>query len=128
MKKTNYLLIAFLAITMGVQSLLAQVYEVPPSSTVSHSVPVISDEAMRECIILYNNAKTLKRAMGGMSVDQYSQASVNAYNDKVNKYSQMISTFNRNCAGKQSESAYREAQKLNQINRRIWNEQAHTLE
>jgi hypothetical protein len=29
----------------------------------------------------------------------------------------MIKTFNRNCAGKQSESAYREAQKLNQSNK-----------
>jgi hypothetical protein len=114
MKKTNYLLIALLAIIMGAQSVSAKVYEVPPSSATSSSVPVISDYAMEQCVILYNDAKDLKREMTSMYVDRYSQTSVNTYNNKVNRHSQMINQFNRDCAGKQSESAYRAAQKLNQ--------------
>lgn len=48
-----------------------------------------------------------------MYVDQYSQTSVNNYNSRVKEHSNMIKFFNANCAGKQSESAYRAQQKLN---------------
>ena len=94
----------------------AQVYVVPPSSTVSHSVPTISDEAMRQCVILYNDAKRLKTDLNSMYVDNYSQASVDKYNHKVSRHSQMINQFNRDCAGKQSESARRAAEELNRQN------------
>ncbi len=113
MKKTTYLTAIFLAMIFGVQSISAKVYEVPPSSTTSSSVPWISDAAMEKCIILYNDAKGLKTEMTGIYVDRYSQTSVNTYNSKVNRHSQMINQFNRDCAGKQSESAYKAAQKLN---------------
>ena len=94
----------------------AQVYVVPPSDTVSYSVPTISDEAMKQCVILYNDAKNLKVDINSMYVDNYSQTSVNKYNHKVNRHSQMTNQFNQDCAGKQSESARREAEKLNQEN------------
>ena len=114
MKKTNYLLIVLLAITMGAQSVSAKVYEVPPSSTVRGSVPWISDEAMESCVKLYNEGKWLGEKINRMQVDQYSQSSVSAYNNKVSKHSKLTNQFNQNCAGKQSESAYKAAQKLNQ--------------
>ncbi len=116
MKKINYLLIIFVVVTLGTQGLLAQVYEVPPSAATSSSVPAISDKAMERCVILHNDAKRLKSEIDGMYVDNYSQISVNNYNRKVNRHSQMIRAFNNNCAGKQSESAKRAAEKLNQSN------------
>ena len=114
MKKITYFMIVVLAMTFGVQGVSAQVYEVPPSSTVHGSVPWISDEAMEKCVILYNKAKNLKLTIDGMQVDRYSESSVNTYNTQVNQHSIMIQRFNSDCAGKQSESAYKAAQKLNQ--------------
>ena len=119
MKKITYFTIVVSAMTFGMQSISAQVYEVPPSSTVRGSVPWISDHAMEKCVILYNEAKNLKLTMDGMYVDRYSQSSVSAYNSQVNQHSTMIQKFNSDCAGKQSESAYKAAQKLNRENRRI---------
>lgn len=88
-------------------------YVVPPSSSTSANVPYISDEAMEQCVIIYNKAKWLGEEINRTSVNQYSKSSVNNYNAKVNRHSGMIDYFNDNCAGKQSESAYRAAQKLN---------------
>lgn len=100
-------------------------YEVPPSETTYSSVPYISDEAMEQCVILYNKAERLKDTLSSINikqtdVDQYSQESVDRYNRQVSDYntkvtelSLMTDSFNRNCAEKQSESAYKATQKLN---------------
>ena len=114
MKKITYFMTVVLVMTFGVQSISAQVYEVPPSSTVRGSVPWISDEAMESCVKLYNEGKWLGEKINRMQVDQYSQSSVSSYNNRVSKHSKLINQFNQNCAGKQSKSAYEAAQKLNQ--------------
>jgi len=98
-------------ITVG--SAFAQTYEVPPSDSTSLSTPYISDEAMERCVILYNGAKWLAEEIENTQVDQYSQASVDAYNKKIAGHASMIDAFNGDCAGKQSESAYKAAQELN---------------
>ena len=113
MRKTTYMTAIFLAMIFGTQGVSAKVYEVPPSSTTSSSVPWISDQAMEACVILYNEGKWLNEQINQIQVDRYSQSSVNTYNNKVNQHSQMINKFNRNCAGKQSRSSYEAAQKLN---------------
>jgi len=106
------LLISILVMT--VTSLFARQYEAPPSSsTSSRSVPYISDEAMEQCVKLYNEAKWLNEEIDNTYVNQYSQESVDTYNRKVNKHSNMINIFNRDCAGKQSYSAWKAAQRLN---------------
>ena len=94
-------------------SALGQTYEVPPSTISSSSVPYISDYAMEQCVILYNKAKWRAKEIERTQVNQYSQASVDAYNNKVSSHARMLSIFNSDCAGKQSESAYRAAQELN---------------
>lgn len=92
----------------------AKEYTVPPTtSTHSAGGSVISDEAMEQCVKLYNEAKWLKEELDRRNVDNYDSASVNSYNNKVGKHSQMINYFNQNCAGKQSYSAWKAAQKLN---------------
>lgn len=96
---------------------MAQTYEVPPSSSTYGSVPVISDAEMENCVKIYNEAKWLAQDIDTTTVDRYSQYSVDSYNQKVQKHSQMINYFNRNCAGKQSQSAYEAAQKLNKNNK-----------
>ncbi len=88
-------------------------FELPPSSSTRGSVPYISDLAMQGCVRLYNEAKWLREEIDRTRVDRYSQSSVNSYNSRVRRHSDMISTFNRDCAGKQSESAWRAAQELN---------------
>lgn len=103
----------FLASFLFTQSLVAETYKVPPSSSTSSHVPYISDAAMEQCVKLYNNAEWLEKEINSIQVDSYNQTSVNNYNNKVRKHSQMTSTFNKDCAGKQSESAYKAAQKLN---------------
>ena len=107
MKKKILILIA------SVQILFAYNYEAPPSKSTSGSVPVISDESMEICVKNYNKAKWLKKELDTTYVDKYSQESVNNYNNKVRKHSDMIRNFNRDCAGKQSYSAHKTAQKLN---------------
>jgi hypothetical protein len=94
------------------QKIFALKYETPPSSSSSHA-PVISDAAMEECVKLYNEAKWLSINIDTLQVNSYSQSSINAYNKKISDHSEMIRLFNQDCAGKQSESAYRAAQKLN---------------
>jgi len=102
-----------IAVILISQSLFANQYQVPPTSSTRGSVPVISDAAMEECVKLYNKAKWLMEDIDRTQVDNYSQSSVNSYNTKVNRHGNMIKNFNRNCAGKQSYSAYKAAQKLN---------------
>lgn len=91
----------------------SQPYEVPPSSSTSSHVPYISDQAMEQCVISYNEAKWLSDEIKRTQVNQYDQASITSYNDKVTRHASMIDAFNRDCAGKQSESAYKAAQELN---------------
>ncbi|HIF29912.1 MAG TPA: hypothetical protein EYQ76_03620 [Candidatus Marinimicrobia bacterium] len=109
-KKSSRLL-AFI-VTFIASSAIALVYEVPPSTTGSYA-PYISDSAMEQCVRLYNKAKWLIDEIDKIQVNQYSQSSVDSYNSKVTRHSKMINNFNQGCAGKQSESAYRAAQKLN---------------
>ena len=108
----QYVLLA-LAVCTGANT-SAKTYDVPPSSTTSINVPYISDEAMEECVKLYNEAKWLGEDIAATNVNQYNHASVDAYNARVSRHSEMISSFNEDCAGKQSESAFRAAKKLNQ--------------
>ena len=89
-------------------------YEVPPTSSTSANVPYISDAAMEQCVKIYNEAKWLGEDIDRTVVNQYNQTSINTYNSKIDKHSRTIDYFNKYCAGKQSESAYRAAQKLNQ--------------
>ncbi len=110
MTKQLTLLLLLFSIT---QSLVARVYEAPPSSSMRGNVPYISDAAMEECVKLYNKAKWLAETIDSTTPDSYSQSSIDSYNRKVNKHSQMIQSFNNDCTGKQSESAYRAAKKLN---------------
>jgi len=95
------------------QSLFAVQYQTPPSSSASGSGSVISDAAMEECVKLYNKAKWLMEDIDRTQVDSYNQSSVNSYNKKVNRHGSMIKSFNRDCAGKQSYSAHKAAQRLN---------------
>ena len=107
-------LVLFFVLSGFLQLVHAQEYKVPPTSSTSTSVPVISDAAMEACVKLYNETEWLSDEIDLTRVDPYSQASVDSYNNKVRRSSQMTDKFNRECAGKQSESAYRAAQKLNQ--------------
>ena len=91
----------------------AETYVVPPTSSTNSSVPVISDAAMEECVKLYNEAKWLGNKINSIAVNTYSQESVGNYNKKIQSHSKMTDTFNRDCAGKQSRSAYEAAKKLN---------------
>jgi len=88
-------------------------YEIPPTSSTRGSVPVISDEKMEECVKLYNESKWLGDEINSMYVNQYDSNSVNEYNNKIRKQQFMTRKFNAECAGKQSYSAWKAAQKLN---------------
>jgi len=88
-------------------------YKIPPTSSTSTNVPVISDEKMEECVELYNQGEWLSKKLANQVVDSYSQESVDTYNKEVKKHSSLVDKFNRECAGKQSRSACKAAQKLN---------------
>jgi len=110
MKKNTVMLFMTLTLTCA---LSAREYIAPPSSSTRGSVPVISDEAMEKCVKIYNEAKWLREEINDTYVNQYDNTSVNNYNQKVNKVKRMTNYFNQNCAGKQSYSAWKAAQKLN---------------
>jgi len=110
--KTSIALI--ICLVLCVSSSIAGTYEVPPSDSTSASVSVISDEAMEQCVKIYNEAKWLAQELNNTRINEYDAASVNTYNAKVQNHSLMTKKFNANCAGKQSASAYKAAQKLNQ--------------
>lgn len=104
------LLLTFMCISSNTFS---RDYEIPPTSITSANVPWIPDAEMELCVKKYNEAKWLAEEIDRTEVNQYSQASIDAYNSKITRHSQMTDYFNKHCAGKQSESAYRAAQKLN---------------
>lgn len=95
-------------------NVFAREYEIPPVHTTGADVPWITDAAMEQCVKLYNEAKWLEEEIDRTFVDRYSQESVDAYNNKIAIHSRMIDDFNGGCAGKESESAHKAAQKLNQ--------------
>ena len=64
-------------------------------------------------MIIYNKAKWLNKEIHEINVNRYNQSSIDVYNTKVNRHSFFIDYFNKNCAGKQSESAARAARELN---------------
>lgn len=92
----------------------AQRFVAPPTSTTTSYVPTISDEAMEECVKIYNEAKWIGKKLDVTVVDNYSKESVNAYNKMVAQHQQRQNRFNAQCAGKRSYSACKAAQKLNQ--------------
>lgn len=115
MKKSMILcVLAIIASVSAGTNAFSREYEVPPTRSTSADVPYISDAAMERCVKIYNQAKWLREDLQRAKVNQYSKSEVNAYNSAVNRLSAMTDDFNENCAGKQSESAYRAAQKLNQ--------------
>jgi len=93
-----------------------RIYEAPPSSSTTLNIPYISDEAMIECVKLYNEAKWLNEDIKTTIVNEYSQQSIDAYNKKITHHFNMTQKFNRDCAGRQSESAYKAAKELNKKN------------
>lgn len=112
MNKTINILSLLVSILIS-QNIFSETYVAPPSGSTSSHVPYISDAAMEQCVKLYNEANWLEDEIDAAVVDKYSQASVNSYNQKINELSQMTNNFNKNCAGKQSESAHKAAQNLN---------------
>lgn len=100
-------------VTFSYVSFSAQQYREPPSESTFSHVPVISDEKMEACVELYNEAEWIRDKLSSTHVDVYDEEAVDSYNAEVEKHSMMISTFNRDCAGKQSVSACKAAQKLN---------------
>ncbi len=111
MKKLTVMLAVF---SLASSAAFAETYVVPPSTSTAASVPVISDAAMEQCVKLYNEAKWLGEALSSSQVNKYDQSSVNSYNARVEQHSAMTEKFNYECAGKQSASAYKAAQKLSQ--------------
>jgi hypothetical protein len=109
-------LVLMLAVACTATNVSARNYEIPPTSITSSNVPWISDAAMEQCVKKYNEAKWLSEEIKKTNVNQYSQTSVDNYNSMITRQSKMTGDFNKNCAGKQSESAYKAAQKLNQKN------------
>jgi hypothetical protein len=94
----------------------AQTYKKPPEVVTFGYVPVISDEQMKECIILYNTAEWLKDELESIVVDNYNKESVDSFNEKINEHAKMIDKFNLDCQGKQSFSSCKEVAKLNKEN------------
>ncbi len=93
-------------------------YEMPPTYFTQDFVPVISDDAMVECIKVYNEATWLKEKLASLTVNQYSRDEVDAYNTKVSEVNRMTSWYNSQCAGKQSYSACKAANEINRKNHR----------
>lgn len=96
--------------------LSAQIYQVPPTFSSSSYGQTISDEKMEECIVLYNEAKWLVNQLDSIKVNTSIEEDVNSYNLQVEKHRRMTLKFNDECAGKQSLSACKAAQKLNAQN------------
>ena len=107
----------FLTACFSTTNVLAnQHYIAPPTSSTHGHVPVISDEMEQQCVEIYNQAKWLGDSLRNTRVNQYSNDSVDLYNQKVAQHSQMINWFNQNCAGKQSRSTCEAAMELNRKN------------
>ncbi|MDL0089551.1 stress protein, tellurium resistance protein TerZ [Campylobacter gastrosuis] len=93
-----------------------QTYKIPPTSSTSGYVPVISDKQMKECVKIYNKIERLGQYLNTAYVNQYSLNEVNTYNNNLQSYNKMVDWYNLNCADKQSKSACEAAKKLNQEN------------
>lgn len=106
---TSGMLLANTALAQEPQN---QSYKVPPSYYGSYG-RVISDEEMQKCVELYNQAIWLIDEVESMHVDRNSEASVNAYNEKAEQANALMRKFNAKCADRASESACKEANKLN---------------
>ncbi|MCR5084082.1 MAG: hypothetical protein K6A65_01100 [Succinivibrionaceae bacterium] len=87
-------------------TLAAGPYVPPPSSATTGHVPVISDEAMEQCVKAYNETLDLQRSLQG-------GGSPGDYNRKAARYNSLVDWFNANCAGRQSRSACEAANLLN---------------
>lgn len=94
-------------------SFAQQSYVMPPTASTHGYVPVISDEMMEQCVKTYNEAQWLAQKIQSTSINRYSAADVNQYNNAVAKVNSMTSWFNTNCAGKQSRSSCEATNKLN---------------
>lgn len=109
----NLKYIVFLSCILSITANAAERYDTPPISSTYGYVPVISDEQMEQCVKLYNESEWLYKELNGTDIDNYSQQSVDSYNRMVNQHSKMTHEFNEKCAGKQSRSACKAAQKIN---------------
>ena len=89
-----------------------RIYEVPPTTSyyMGNTDSVISDAKMKECVILYNRAKWLGEKIRNMNSNQ----SIDYYNSLVRQHNSMLQEYNLECAGKQSYSAWKATQELNQ--------------
>jgi hypothetical protein len=107
--KQSFIIFIMVSLT---SSLIAREYIAPPTVRGGNG-SVIPDKEMEKCVKIYNEAKWLKEKLDNTYVNTYDNNSVNNYNNKVREHSNMINYFNQNCAGKQSYSAWKAAQKLN---------------
>ncbi len=111
-REENLMKLKLILLFCVVNLLNAREYVAPPTTTYGAG-GVISDEAMENCVKIYNEATWLAENIKSINVNQYDSNSVNNYNNKASEHSSMINYFNQNCAGKQSYSAWKAAQKLN---------------
>lgn len=106
---TSGMLLANTALAQEPQN---QSYKVPPSHYGSYG-RVISDEEMQKCVELYNQILWMRDELKKINVNHYSEDSVNAYNAKAQQGNELVKKFNAQCADRSSESACKEANKLN---------------
>ncbi|ORU93821.1 MAG: hypothetical protein A6F72_07670 [Cycloclasticus sp. symbiont of Poecilosclerida sp. N] len=109
----NLRIIILLSYLLSTVTIAAEYYVTPPTTSTRSYVPAISDDKMEQCVKLYNESEWLYKKMNDTSVDSYSKKSVDNYNKMVEQHTRMASTFNTECAEKQSRSACKAAQKLN---------------
>ena len=57
-------------------------YEIPPLAKIYGNVPVISDEMMRECVKIYDEAFAIERELNSTFANRYSSDEVNLYNKR----------------------------------------------
>lgn len=57
-------------------------YEIPPSAKIYGNAPVISDEMMRECVKIYDEAFAIERELNSTFANLYSSDEVNLYNKR----------------------------------------------
>jgi hypothetical protein len=93
---------------------LGQTYEALPDNS-SINPEQITDEEMKYCIKLYNNAERLTEKIDRdrPQVDSYSEVSVSSFNTQVELLNSMNDDYNANCEGRDSSSSQRNTQELN---------------
>lgn len=57
-------------------------YEIPPSAKIYGNAPVISDEMIRECVKIYDEALAIERELNSTFENRYSSDEVNLYNKR----------------------------------------------